>query len=65
MRNYNQSCICCGFISSLESDDFDGRIGAICPQCNWEVDDLDDNGWSAANGATLEDWIRIYKSKKA
>ena len=57
------NCICCGY---EPDDDYDGIIGAICPECNWEVDYLDeeDNYYSGANGAFLDVWIENYLSNK-
>lgn len=57
------NCACCGY---EPDDEYDGIIGAICPECNWEVDHLDaeDNYYSGANGACLDVWIENYLSDK-
>jgi len=59
----NLNCVCCGY----EPDEhYDGHIGDICPECNWEADYLDkeDNYWSGANGSFLDVWIEKYLSNK-
>lgn len=59
----NLNCACCGY---EPDDEYDGIIGAICPECNWEVDHLDaeDNYYSGANKDFLDAWTEKYLNSK-
>lgn len=48
------SCQACGHDGNLHMDD-------ICPKCRWQQDILEQDGWSAPNGATLDEWRRNGK----
>ena len=56
LKNASVHCPCCNFISLSQQDSFE-----ICPICFWQNDVLDDEGYSGANGITLQEAKENYR----